>query len=86
MSGDCRTHVGSSDTESSARPGRPLEGWRGEPRTGVKLLGLRSLTVPLDEVFSLGDRRWIERTMMSFWADRFGAHIKEARYSQTAAV
>lgn len=78
--------MGSTDPESSARPGRPLEGWRGEPGTGVKQLGLRSLTGPLSEVLSLGDRRWIERTMMDFWADRFGAHVKEARYSETAAV
>lgn len=45
-----------------------------------------SMTGTLSEVFSFGDRRWIERTMMAFWADGFGAHLKDTRQSQTAAV
>lgn len=47
-------------------------------RSGVVRAEL-SVTGPLSEVLSLGDRRWIERTMMAFWADKFGAHVKEAR-------
>lgn len=71
------THVGSSDPESSARPGSALEGCRGEPGTGVGPLGMRSsVTGTRNEVFSLGGRRWIERTMMAFWADRIGAHVR----------
>lgn len=35
---------------------------------------------------AVGDKRWTERTTMSFWADRLGTHVKEAGLSQRPDV
>lgn len=74
------------DPEVSTRPEPTGRMWRGRHRNRTVRAVASMSTGHSVRDFALRDQRWIERTMMGFWDDRFGTHAKEARLSPRADV